>query len=169
VTGPANGPRERPRRDRDAAGRARNARPRDAAGRPLPRGATGDARVPDDLVPTPVEALALAQGYLDSDRPFPAHDVLEAAWKNAPPSERALWQGLAQVAVGLTHVQRGNARGAAALLRRGAARIGPYATAPPHLIDVAGVVAYALALAERVEREGLSGLPAERLRPRLSR
>jgi hypothetical protein len=48
---PANGPDERPRRDRDAAGRARNARPRDAAGRPLPRGATGEARVPDDLIP----------------------------------------------------------------------------------------------------------------------
>ena len=48
-------------RDRDAAGRARNARPRDALGRPLPRGATGDRRIPDDLVLPPAQALQLAQ------------------------------------------------------------------------------------------------------------
>ena len=53
--------------------------------------------------------------------------MLEASWKQAPAGERELWRGLAQVAVGLTHVQRGNARGAVALLRRGAERVGGYA------------------------------------------
>src|SRR5579859_2490779 len=110
-------------RDRDAAGRPRNARPRDASGRPLPRGAVGEPRVPDDLVLAPEQALGLAQRYLDEGRPFQAHEVLEASWRSAPAAERDLWQGLAQVAVGLTHAQRGNARGAAALLRRGADRI----------------------------------------------
>jgi hypothetical protein len=38
-----------PARDRDPAGRPRNARPRDAFGRPLPRGETGEERIPDDL------------------------------------------------------------------------------------------------------------------------
>ena len=111
------------RRDRDRAGRPRNARPRDAFGRPLPHGATGESRIPDDLSLAPGEAIALAQQLLDSGRPFQAHEVLEASWKSAPAAERDLWQGLAQVAVGLTHAQRGNPRGAAALLRRGAGRV----------------------------------------------
>lgn len=41
-------------------------------------------------------------------------------WKAAPAADRALWQGLAQLCVGLTHLQRGNRLGAARLLRRGA-------------------------------------------------
>src|ERR1700722_15528100 len=90
-------------RDRDATGRARNARPRDALGRPLPRGAAGNERIPDDLVLPPDEALDLAQDLLDAGRPFHAHEVLEASWKAAPPGERDLWQGLAQIAVGVTH------------------------------------------------------------------
>jgi hypothetical protein len=107
-------------RDRDEAGRARNARPRDASGRPLPRGATGVERAEEDEDLTPDEAFARAQAFLDRGRPFDAHDVLEGAWKAAPPEEKLLWKGLAQLAVGLTHEQRGNARGAASLLRRGA-------------------------------------------------
>ena len=66
-------------RDRDPAGRARNARPRDALGRPLPRGAAGDERIPDDLLLAPAEALNLAQELLDTGRPFHAHEVLEAS------------------------------------------------------------------------------------------
>src|SRR5438132_12036243 len=99
-------------RDRDPAGRPRNARPRDAFGRPLPRGAAGEQRIPDDLAVPPEEALSMAQGLLDSGRPFPAHEVLEASWKAAPASERELWRGLAEIAGGLTHVQRGHAPGA---------------------------------------------------------
>lgn len=114
-------------RDRDEGGRARNARPRDAYGRPLPHDAVGEDRVPDDYTAPPAEALAEAQRLLDADRPFHAHEVLEAAWKAAPGAERDLWQGLAQLAVGFTHVRRGNARGARTLLRRAADRIAPYA------------------------------------------
>ena len=112
-------------RDRDPAGRPRNARPRDALGRPLDRSApeADQARVPDDLTITGPDAARLADQLLREGRPFHAHEVLEAAWKSAPPCERDLWQGLAQIAVGLTHARRGNAHGAAALLRRGAQRI----------------------------------------------
>src|SRR5262249_45378561 len=129
--------RGRPARDRDARGRPRNARPRDALGRPLPRGEIGEERVPEDLALSPAEALRLAQRLLDAGRPFHAHEGLEASWKTGPPQERDLWQGLAQIAVGLTHIQRGNARGAAALLRRGAQRVAGYASAPPHGIAAA--------------------------------
>ena len=141
-------------RDRDTAGRARNARPRDALGRPLPRGATGDERIPDDLVLPPAQALQLAQELLDAERPFHAHEVLEASWKSAPAAERDLWQGLAQIAVGLTHARRGNARGAAALLRRGADRVAGYADAPPHGIDAAGICRAAREMAARIDRDG---------------
>ena len=149
-----------PARDRDAAGRARNARPRDGLGRPLPRGAEGDERIPDDLVLPPEQALDLAQELLDAGRPFHAHEVLEASWKAAPPQERDLWQGLAQIAVGLTHARRGNARGAATLLRRGAQRVGGYAAGAPHGIDAAGISATASALAARIETGGLAGAAA---------
>jgi uncharacterized protein len=138
-------------RDRDAEGRARNARPRDALGRPLPYGAPGEGRAPEGVVRPPAQALEEAQALLDASRPFHAHEVLEDAWKSAPDSERQLWRGLAQLAVGLTHALRGNARGAATLLDRGAGNIAPYAPAPPHGIDVAGLVAWARELASSAD------------------
>jgi len=159
-------------RDRDQAGRPRNARPRDALGRPLPHGAAGESRIPDDLSLPPGEAIALAQQLLDSGRPFQAHEVLEASWKSAPPAERDLWQGLAQVAVGLTHAQRGNPRGAAALLRRGTAAVSGYlpggdVAGGRYGIDVAGISRAAGELADRIERDGLDRVTPGDLRLRL--
>jgi hypothetical protein len=158
-------------RDRDPAGRARNARPRDAAGRPLPRGAAGVDRVPDDLVLDAEDTVVEAQRLLDAGMPFHAHEVLEAAWKAAPPAERELWRGLAQVAVGLTHLQRGNGRGAAALLRRGAGNVarwreGPVGP-PPAGLDLDGLTRHAETLADRVERGGPAAATPPDLRPRL--
>src|SRR5215469_3724851 len=148
-------------RDRDAAGRARNARPRDALGRPLPRDAAGEPPGPDRALP-PAQALAEAQRLLDAGRPFHAHEVLEAAWKAAPDADRDLWQGLAQIAVGLTHALRGNARGAAALLRRGVSRLAGYPDRGPHGIDVAGLRSHGTDVARRIESGGLVSLdPAD--------
>lgn len=141
-------------RDRDPAGRARSNRPRDGLGRPLPHDAQGVERVPDDLVLPPEESLVEAQRLIDAGRPFHAHEVLEGTWKAAPEAERDLWQGLAQLAVGLTHRARGNPAGASTLLHRGAARIEPYAGAPPYGIDVAGLVATARALATEPTVDG---------------
>jgi uncharacterized protein len=95
---------------------------------------------------------------LDSGHAFNAHEVLEASWKQAPASQRELWRGLAQLAVGLTHVQRGNDRGAVALLRRGAERVGGYAGVAPYDIDAAGLRTAADALADRIEAGRLAGL-----------
>lgn len=138
-------------RERDEAGRPRNARPRDGLGRPLPRGDSGVVRVPDDLVLSPSETLVEAQRLLDEGLPFHAHEVLEATWKAAPEAERDLWQGLAQLAVGLTHALRGNRAGAATLLRRGADRICGYADQPPYGIDVTGLLGWARTLAGRLD------------------
>src|SRR6266480_1614229 len=143
-------------RDRDPSGRPRNARPRDALGRPLPRGETGEQRIPDDLDVPPKEALSLAQRLLDADRPFHAHEVLEASWKAAPSTERELWRGLAQIAVGLTHARRGNATGASSLLRRGARRVGGYAGAARYGIDAGGIARQASGLADRIDAHGLA-------------
>jgi hypothetical protein len=129
-------------RERNAQGRAQNARPRDALGRPLPRGSVGVERVPEDLVLEPLPALAEAQRLLDAGMPFHAHEVLEASWKAAPEDERELWQGLAQLAVGLTHVLRGNPAGARTLLERARRRVSLYAADPPYGIDADGLVAW---------------------------
>jgi hypothetical protein len=154
-------------RDRDAAGRARNARPRDAYGRPLPRGTEGVDQVPDDLELTPDEAVTEAQRLLDAGRPFSAHEVLEGAWKAAAEPHRELWRALAQLAVGLTHAQRGNARGAVALLDRGAGHLARYLGPVPAGLDVPGLLAHADALARRIERDGAADLTAHDLSPRL--
>lgn len=126
-------------------------RARDAAGRPVPPGSPEAVEpVPEEALP-PLEAVALARDLLVRGRPFFAHDVLEARWKAAAGAERELWQGLAQVCVGLTHLQRGNPVGGARLLRRGAGRLERW-TGPSYGVDVPAVVAQALAHAAAVEQ-----------------
>jgi uncharacterized protein len=112
-------------RDRDDQGRPRQARPRDALGRPLPYGAPGVEPVPEEPLP-PEETLVSARRLVDEGRPFAAHEVLESRWKAGPDAERDLWQGLAQVCVGLTHAARGNHVGAARLVERAATHLEQY-------------------------------------------
>lgn len=138
-------------RDRDEDGRARNARPRDALGRPLPPGSVGVERIPDDLDLPPAESLAWAQELLEKGLAFNAHEVLEGAWKSCPDEERFLWQGLAQLAVGITHVQRGNVSGGVTVLRRAVERIGFDGGEAPYGVDRPGLLAYAEALIARLE------------------
>ncbi|MEU9478121.1 DUF309 domain-containing protein [Streptomyces sp. NPDC048191] len=142
-------------RDRDTQGRARNARPRDGLGRPLPYGTEGVPRQPEGVVRAPEETVAEAQTLLDAGRPFHAHEVFEDAWKSGPEEERALWRGLAQLAVGLTHAARGNAVGGARLLRRGAGALVEWETERgedrPYGIDLGGLVRWAEGLAGRLE------------------
>lgn len=153
-------------RDRDDSGRPRNARPRDRLGRPLPRGSQGGVEgVPDDLVLPPAQTLAYAQLLLDDGLAFNAHEVLEAAWKHGPEAERELWQGLAQLAVGVTHVQRGNVTGAVSLLRRGADRLAGLSAPAPYGIDIAGLLGFAAGLADDLAA-GVEIAP-QRLHPQL--
>jgi predicted metal-dependent hydrolase len=154
-----------PDRDRDESGKARNSRPRDALGRPLPHGSQGVARIPDDLELSAAESLNYAQELLDEGLAFNAHEVLEAAWKSAPDKERGMWQGLAQLAVGITHVQRGNTAGAAGVLSRAADHLEQADRPAPHGIDVDGLIRHANALIVDLARN--VGIDAERLRPRL--
>jgi hypothetical protein len=159
--------RDRGRRDRDLEGRARNARPRDASGRPLPYGESGVERVPEDLVLSPGESVTEAQRLLDEGLPFQAHEVLEGAWKAADPATRELWRALAQLAVGLTHAQRGNTRGAVSLLERGADGIARWVGDAPAGLDLPGIQQHGFALAERIEREGAETVTDADLAPAL--
>ncbi|HEY2194859.1 MAG TPA: DUF309 domain-containing protein [Actinomycetospora sp.] len=145
-------------RDRDPTGRARNARPRDSSGRPLPSGEAGVERVDEDVVLAPQEALAEAQRLLDGGYPFHAHEVLEGAWKSGRDDERPFWQGLAQLAVGLTHEQRGNRRGAVSLLRRGADNVADGSAAGArHGVDAARLSAWGRSRADVLESGGELG------------
>lgn len=155
-----------PERDRDTVGRAHNARPRDGLGRPLPYGAEGVERQPEGVVRTPDTSVAEAQQLLDEGKPFHAHEVLEDAWKSGPEAERELWRGLAQLAVGVTHAARGNPKGAASLLERGAANIAPYAGQPPHGLAVRSLCVWADTLAESL-RNGRDVPEPASIAPRL--
>ncbi|MFD3544260.1 DUF309 domain-containing protein [Streptomyces sp. NPDC058655] len=151
-------------RDRDDEGRARSARPRDGLGRPLEYGAGGVERQPEGVVRTPAETVREAQRLLDAGMPFHAHEVFEDAWKSGPAAAAALWRGLAQLAVGLTHAARGNAVGGARLLRRGAAGL-TGVDGSAYGIDAAGLVRWAEGLAGRVD--GGASVDAAAEAPRL--
>jgi hypothetical protein len=119
-------------------------RPRDELGRPLPT----DSRVPIEPDPQPLpplETLATAQHLLDAGRAFRAHEVFEARWKSVTGAERDLWRGLAQVAVAITHAQRGNDRGRVSLLTRAAVTLAPWQDERPYDVDVAAIRAWAIA------------------------
>ena len=142
-------------RDRDAFRRPRQSRPRDALGRPLPYGSVGVEPVPEEPLP-PEQTLVSARNLLDAGRPFAAHEVLEARWKAGPAEERNLWQGLAQICVGLTHAARGNRVGALRLVERGAARLEEYRSGegPTYGLDLSAVVGCAR---ERLHTGGRAG------------
>ena len=55
-----------------------------------------------------------------------AHEAWETLWRAADEDERDFYQGLIQLAAGLLHLQRRNARGARNKLSEGIARLQPY-------------------------------------------
>jgi hypothetical protein len=142
-------PRRRPRTETGFA--------RDRYGRPLPRGsadlrterrtATGDLSIE--------EAFDLAVEHFDRGRFFEAHECFELIWRRGPADERLFWKGLAQVAVGLCHCQRDNARGALALLARGALHVVRF-TSPYRGVDVQTLIESCRQVAEAIRREGAS-------------
>jgi hypothetical protein len=110
----------------------------------LPYGAPGVEPVPEEPLP-PLETVARARLLVDEGRAFAAHEVLEARWKAGPDQERDLWQGLAQLCVGLTHAARGNRVGAERLIERGTRRLQVYAlgNGPTYGVDLSEAVACA--------------------------
>ena len=127
---------------------------RDALGRHVEPGSPDAVEpVTEEALP-PREAVALARELLAAGRAFSAHEVFEARWKACEPPERDLWQGLAQLCVGLTHLQRGNPVGSSTLLRRG---VGHLEDGSAHGIDLTRLRTAALALADEVDAGATAG------------
>jgi hypothetical protein len=72
------------------------------------------------------EGIAL----FNASRYWHAHEAWETLWRAAEDEEREFYQGLIQVAAGLLHLQRRNARGARNKLDEGIAKLRPYS--PQH-------------------------------------
>ena len=123
----------------------------------MPYGADGVERQPEGVVRTPEQTVDEAQALLEAGKPFHAHEVFEDAWKSGPEEERALWRGLAQLAVGLTHAARGNLTGGARLLRRGAGAVEEWGVEAgqerPYGMDLLELAGWARELAGVVERD----------------
>lgn len=69
-------------------------------------------------------------GLFNGVRYWHAHEAWETLWRAADDEERDFYQGLIQIAAGLLHLQRRNARGARNKLREGIAKLQPYS--PKH-------------------------------------
>jgi predicted metal-dependent hydrolase len=87
----------------------------------LPRGRTAplDDAEADELFR---EGVAL----FNASRYWHAHESWETLWRAAPEEQRDFYQGLIQVAAGLLHLQRRNARGARNKLADGLAKLRSY-------------------------------------------
>jgi predicted metal-dependent hydrolase len=111
------------------------------------------------MEPDPATALARGIAEFNAGRFFQAHEIWEEGWHPSPEPERDFWQGLIQVAVGLTHRQRGNATGAVTLLRRGARKLRRYPDGHEG-VPVAAVATFAERAADRIEAHG-AGVPLD--------
>lgn len=102
-------------------------RPRDELGRPLPRHEPNRLPLPDFDSLSLAENNRLAVHYFDSGQYFAAHEAWETCWKQSRrgPDEEG-FKGLAQLAAGYVHHQRGNPAGTRALLQRAIRRLGGY-------------------------------------------
>ncbi|HEX5936279.1 MAG TPA: DUF309 domain-containing protein [Actinomycetota bacterium] len=102
-------------------------RPRDRLGRPLPWDAEGELELEDFDSLSLAENHELGRRHARAGRWFPAHEAWETAWKQARDTDEAeLFKGLSQMGAGYVHLLRGNAHGAATLLRRAARRLAGY-------------------------------------------
>jgi predicted metal-dependent hydrolase len=98
---------------------------------------------------------------------FAAHEAWETAWKQSRDRHEAeLFKGLSQMGAGYVHLFRGNAHGAATLLRRAAMRISRYEDGSRG-VSTTALAERLLADAEAVERgdvvpgEGATVAPLE--------
>ncbi len=111
----------------------------------------------------PLETLAYAQDLLDRGLAFNAHEVLGPGL--ATTSARRRGRSSMPLAVGITHVQRGNVKGAISLLRRASNRLAHNDRPAPYAIDAVSLVNYADALID--DLEAAAEITPKRLRPRL--
>ncbi len=134
------------------------ARLRDGFGRPF-RAESGMKR-PGRLSAPPavhsiVEAFDRAVECFDRSSYFEAHEFFEFIWRNCPADEQPFWKALTQYAAGLCHCQRGNGRGALALLARAARVLATYRS-PYRGVDVQSLIVAGAQVAAEIENRGAS-------------
>lgn len=61
----------------------------------------------------------------NAGRYWEAHEAWERVWREAPPDERAVWQGLIQAAAAMLHRERDNAHGVRVQGEAALARLAP--------------------------------------------
>ena len=125
-------------------------------------GDAGRARCPTTCRCPRRGARRWPSGCSTPGRPFHAHEVLEASWKAAPPAERDLWQGLAQLAVGpdpRPARQRRAARRPCCAAARGGSR--PATGTRRRTSDAAGTAIDADGIGRGAPRAGRTGSSAD--------
>lgn len=146
--------------------RAHGKRPRDPLGRPLPRGVPTQLQLEDFEALSPEENQALGLAHFNAGQFFAAHEAWETCWKASTDTDaRGCFKGLAQVAAGYLHLQRGNPHGAYTLLHRGAATLAAACCSPAPQYERA--IAQARAHADAIERATRQGTKPPTLRPHL--
>lgn len=99
----------------------------------------------------PVFEEAIAQ--FNSGDYYACHDTLEAIWNDSWQSDRAFYQGILQIAVGLYHLKSQNWHGAAILLGEGTSRLPAYL--PDYQsIDVETLLIDSLLILRKVQTNG---------------
>lgn len=89
---------------------------------------------------------------------YSCHDTLEEIWHNAWQSDRAFYQGILQIAVGLYHLHNHNWNGAVILLGEGTSRLPMYL--PDYMtINVEMLLDDSLHLLKTLQQGGKERLP----------
>ena len=133
-------------------------RPRDELGRPLPRHAPNRLPLEDFDSLDLAENDRLGRDYFARGQYFGAHEAWESCWKQArgrPEAEG--YKGLAQLAAGYVHRQRGNSRGCRALLGRAIGRLRGYGAEWQDL-DLARLIADAVAIMRDLDEPAARGV-----------
>ena len=160
---PQRMPAPKPNRPRNPEAPPKPERPRDELGRPLSHDAENLMHMEDFDALSVEENHRLAGEYFDAERFFQAHEAWETCWKQTKQTDEAeFFKGLSQLGAGYVHLMRGNQHGAYTLLRRGAGRIGKYAS-PHRGVGVARLARVTLAQAEQIEGAERDGRPSPRL------
>lgn len=88
---------------------------------------------------------------------YACHDTLEAIWNDSEQGDRAFYQGILQIAVGLYHLKSQNWHGAAILLGEGTSRLPAYL--PEYQsIDVENLLEDSLNMLRTVQINGKEGI-----------
>ncbi len=108
-----------------------------------------------DPVFDPVFEEAIAQ--FNSGDYYACHDTLESIWNDSWQSDRAFYQGILQIAVGLYHLKSLNWHGATILLGEGTSRLPTYL--PDYQsIDVESLLEESLLILRTVQVNGKEGI-----------